>query len=209
MKSRLRQGGLYVITDAALLARPQLLPAVTAALRGGAGMVQYRDKSQDAQRRLRQARALLRLCQDHDVPLIINDDTELAAAIDADGVHLGRSDADPQATRKLLGPSAIIGISGYAEPEAALNPAADYIAFGCLFDSPTKPSAPVASLDVLGAARRLTAKPLVGIGGINAANAGQVLAAGADWLAVVSAVFASPDIEAATRRLCQLITQRI
>lgn len=212
MTARLAQAGIYVITDAQLTPSERLLPAVAAALRGGAGMVQYRDKGDphlERQRRAREARALLELCRDYAVPLIINDDIELAADINADGVHLGRDDAQPTQARQRLGEDAIIGVSGYADPAAVETPEADYIAFGRLFDSPTKPQATPASLGVLRKARQLSDKPLVGIGGITADNAPLVCNAGAHWLAVVSSVFAASDIEQATQQLSHLITQQI
>jgi thiamine-phosphate pyrophosphorylase len=212
MQDALAQGGIYVITDARLIAGEQLLTAVAAALRGGAALVQYRDKGdriKERSRRRREATALLALCHEQQVPLIINDDIELAAAIAADGVHLGREDASPALARQRLGHDAIIGISGYADPRAALTVEADYIAFGRLFESYTKPQASPASLHTLRTARTLTHKPIVGIGGINRHNAAQVAAAGANWLAVVNAVFDSQDIEASTRALCSALNQQI
>lgn len=209
MRSALATGGIYVITDRRLTPGKQLLPAVSAAIRGGAGLVQYRDKTEDQHRRKREASALLELCRQYAVPLIINDDVELAAEIGADGVHLGRDDADAVSARRALGPQGLVGISGYADPLSVLTPDADYIAFGRLFDSPTKPQASPVSLEVFRQAQALGNKTLVGIGGITAGNAPWVINAGAHWLAVVSAAFAAPDIEKATRHLCQVIAQQI
>ena len=205
----LASGGLYAITDAALIGGEKLLPAVEAALRGGAGMIQYRDKGDDRERRESEAQALLDCCRRFAVPLIINDDVDLARRIGADGVHLGQADTDPQEARACLGPEAIIGMSGYNEASAILQPAIDYVAFGRLFASITKPNAPAADLQVFAQARQLADRPMATIGGIDQDNAGQVLAAGAQWLAVVNAVFAASDIENATRTLCQIIAQRI
>ncbi|MGB1580386.1 MAG: thiamine phosphate synthase, partial [Nevskiales bacterium] len=130
---RLVSSGLYVITDSQLIGGKALLPAVEAALRGGAGMVQYRDKSANQAQRFDEASGLAELCRHAAVPLIINDDIALAKAVGADGVHLGRDDAAATTARAELGPQAIIGISGYNQPEAALAAEADYIALGRLF----------------------------------------------------------------------------
>ncbi len=208
-RQRLAEQGLYVITDPQLIGRELLLPAVAAALRGGAGMVQYRDKGTDQSRREKEARALLKLCQAKGVPLIINDDLALAVEIGADGIHLGAEDIQPAEARAQLGPNAIIGISGYSNANAAANPLADYVAFGRFYPSATKPDASPAAPEVLGQARALTDKPLVAIGGINVNNAACLLRAGANWLAVIHSVFAGPDIEHNARMLCHVLQQRI
>lgn len=202
---RLEGRGVYAITDGP---RADLLAAVHAALVGGARLVQYRDKSGDDARREHEARALLALCSGHDVPLIINDDVELAARIGADGVHLGTDDASVLLARQRLGARAIIGVSCYGSVERARQLAkegADYLAFGAFFASPTKPHAPEVALGVLHEARALDL-PLVAIGGINADNAGPLVDAGADFIAVISSVFGAPDIELATRQLSALFT---
>jgi thiamine-phosphate pyrophosphorylase len=194
--------GLYAITpsdwrDAALTR------AVEQALEGGAVMVQYRDKPGP---RENLARQLLEICRHHHVPLIINDDVELARRIDADGVHLGRDDADPETARRQLGKPAIIGVSCYNELERATRLAAlpvDYLAFGSVFASPTKPGAVPCPADVLTEARRL-GKPVVAIGGLNIENAHRAIAAGADLLAVISDLFDAEDIQARARQYQQL-----
>jgi thiamine-phosphate pyrophosphorylase len=199
--------GLYVITDAALTPGDALIPAVAAALRGGARVVQYRDKSTDAQRRAEQAAALVALCAQYGALLIVNDDVELAAAVGAAGVHLGRDDPDMHAARRRLGATAIIGVSCYNQltrAEAAAAQGADYVAFGRFFPSRTKPDAVAASPELLAAARRTLDLPLVAIGGITPDNGAQLLAAGADLLAVIHGVFGQPDIEAAARRFAAL-----
>lgn len=202
-----RTRGLYAITDAGLLPDERLTDAVAAAIRGGARLIQYRDKSHDSARRLAQATALNALCQDHGVPLIINDDVELAFAVGAAGVHLGRDDADITTARARLGPRALIGVSCYDRLDLALNAAragADHVAFGAFFPSPTKPSEIRAPLDLLQQARARLDLPIVAIGGITPDNAAVLLAAGADYLAVVSGVFAQPDIQIAARRYATL-----
>src|SRR5690606_9710821 len=137
-----RLSGLYVITDAALVGGAQLVPAVKAALQGGARLVQYRDKSQDAARRRQEAEALCRLCHAHNALLIINDDVQLAADCGADGVHLGKDDAGIQAARARPGPNAVIGVSCYndlARAHEAKTAGADYLAFGSFYPSTIKP----------------------------------------------------------------------
>jgi thiamine-phosphate pyrophosphorylase len=190
--------GLYAITpeepDTDLL-----LMLVRAALAGGAAAVQYRSK--DASRALRrdQARALAELCRAHRAPLIVNDDVDTANEAGADGVHLGTDDGDLVAARRQLGPDKLLGASCYDRLDLALaakEAGADYVAFGSVFASPTKPGAVRAPLALFAEARRAVGLPLVAIGGITPANAHQVIAAGADALAVISAVFAAPDVTA-------------
>ncbi|MCP5152327.1 MAG: thiamine phosphate synthase [Ectothiorhodospiraceae bacterium] len=182
--------------------------AVRAALRGGARVVQYRDKSTDAARRRAEASALLAACRDAGARLIVNDDIALAAEIGADGVHVGRDDASPRAARAALGPAAIIGVSCYDSlelAEAAMANGADYVAFGSFFPSPTKPHAVRPDIALLTRARaRLGRVPLVAIGGITPENGADLVAAGADMLAVVTGVFATPDPEAAARTYAAL-----
>ncbi len=199
--------GLYAITDSLLLSDGQLLTAVEQALRGGARLVQYRDKSDDIARRLHQARILNALCQRYQAPLIINDDVELAAQVGAAGVHVGRDDPALATARTRLGENALIGVSCYDRLDLAITAAqagADYVAFGAFFPSPTKPTEIRASLELLKEARQTLQVPIVAIGGITPDNAPSLLAAGADALAVISAVFAQPDIEAAARRFAVL-----
>ncbi len=203
--ARLERRGIYAITDGP---RADLVAAASAALAGGATLVQYRDKGGDALRRAGEARALLEACTRHSVPLIINDDIDLATAIGADGVHLGADDAGIPEARQRLGHAAIIGVSCYGSIERARQLAAagaDYLAFGAFFASPTKPLAARADLDILREARTL-GLPLVAIGGINADNARLLIDAGADLLAVISAIFGANDIESATRELVSRLT---
>jgi len=195
--------GLYAVTDGP---RPDLQVACAAALRGGAAALQYRDKSGDPRRRLDEAAELVALCAQYAVPLVINDDVELAAAVGAAGVHLGAADAAIAAARARLGANAIIGASCYdlLERARALAAAgASYLAFGAFFASPTKPLARSADPDLLRAAKPL-GLPLVAIGGITPDNAPALIEAGADFIAAVSGVFAPRDVEAAARRYAQL-----
>lgn len=194
--------GLYAITDSQLLADGKLLPYVEAALKGGARLLQYRDKSADDARRLREAEALRELCRQYDAQLIINDDAELAARLGV-GVHLGQSDGSLAAARALLGRKAIIGATCHARLELAATAAeegASYLAFGRFFNSQTKPGAPAATTDLLNQARARFNLPLVAIGGIEPDNAGQLISAGADLLAVVHALFSAPSAAEVERR---------
>lgn len=185
-----------------------LLRTVEAVLEGGAVVVQYRDKSSDALRRRRQAVAIAALCRSHRAPLLINDDIALAKAVGAAGVHLGEHDGDLATARAALGPAAIIGASCYDDPARASTLAAagaDYLAFGAFFPSPTKPHARRADPSLFAQTAHL-GLPTVAIGGIDGDNAGSLIAAGADLVAVISALFDADDPRAATRRIAALFT---
>ncbi|MFT3802238.1 MAG: thiamine phosphate synthase [Burkholderiaceae bacterium] len=193
--------GLYAITpetpDTEWLAR-----TVAEALRGGAAAIQYRQKGLPREQAEAQARALQALCRAAGRPLIINDSIELMLAIDADGLHLGRDDGDPFAARERIGAGKLLGVSCYDDFDRAYRyrEVADQIAFGSVFASPTKPDAVRAPLELFGRARALGLNT-VAIGGITAANARQVIDAGADAVAVISAVFDAPDVAAAAAGL--------
>ncbi|MBS1137826.1 MAG: thiamine monophosphate synthase [Proteobacteria bacterium] len=199
-------GGVYAITpETADTGR--LLAQVEAALAGGVAAVQYRDKSGDIARRHEQASELAALCHRFNVPLIVNDDLRLADLADADGVHLGRDDGSLREARIILGKGKFIGASCYQSLDlarAAQAAGADYVAFGSFFASPTKPAAGRADEALLHAATQALAIPIVAIGGITPTNAPALLDAGADSLAVLSALFDAPDIRAAAHDLNQL-----
>lgn len=192
--------GLYGITDSELLPNDEtLLDSVQKALEGGMRILQYRDKSSDTTRRLRQAKALVALCHQHNAVLLINDDVELAKLSGADGVHLGQGDGSPSQARAALGAQAIIGVTCHDQLELAQEAAAqgaDYVAFGAFFPSKTKPNAKPAPLELLHTARQEINAPVVAIGGITVDNAHQVIDAGAQMIAVVHALFAAADITA-------------
>ena len=197
-----RLRGLYAITpeidDAAVLRA-----LVSSAIDGGARLVQYRAKGLSSRERLHQAESLLALCRARDVPLIVNDDLELALAVGADGVHLGRDDGDPRVARERL-PGGILGVSCYDDvgrAVAAAEAGADYAGIGSVFSSATKPQAVRAGLATLAQARRRARIPVAAIGGITSGNAAEAVAAGADMLAVISALFGAPDVAAAARAL--------
>lgn len=192
--------GLYAITADSHDSPETLTLAVRAALRGGARVIQYRVKS--ARDRLAEARLLLAECRAADVPLIVNDDIELALAVGADGVHLGQDDGSLAEARARLGAKALIGVSCYDSPQRAFDvecQGADYVAFGRFFPSASKPHAPLAHLETLREAKRQLHVPIVAIGGITADNGSALLEAGADLLAVIDAVFGVADPEHAAR----------
>ena len=200
--------GLYAITPESLPAE-RLLADVDAALAGGVRWLQFRDKSGDAARRRALADALQARCAAVGARLIINDDLPLALAVGAAGVHLGADDGDLSAARSCLGAQRILGASCYADLDRAARAAAagvDYLAFGAVYASPTKPAAGRAPLALLREARARFALPLAAIGGITADNAAPVIAAGADLLAVVSDLFQAPDITARARTYQQLFS---
>lgn len=206
-----RLAGLYAITPADITDPARLADKVAAALRGGARLIQYRDKSTDHARRRATAERLLALTRAHGARLIINDDVALAAAVGADGVHLGRDDMSLAQARAALGPAAVIGVSCYDRFERAQQAAAqgaDYVAFGRFFPSTTKPDAVPAAPALLRRARAELGLPVAAIGGINAENGADLIAAGADLLAVVEAVFGAADVEAAARGLSGLFSRR-
>lgn len=180
-----------------------LFSGVQAALKGGCTFVQYRDKSNNDERRLKDASRLLNLCNQYNANLIINDDVQLAHTIHAQGVHLGQGDGDVKAARALLGSQAIIGVTCHDSLELAQKAIADgasYIAFGRFFPSNTKPGARPAPLDLLTQARvKFPNTTIAAIGGITTENAQQVLAAGADLIAVCHSLFAADDIEKQAR----------
>jgi thiamine-phosphate pyrophosphorylase len=195
--------GLYAISDGP---RADLIEACAAALAGGVAVLQYRDKTTDTARRYTEATALRALCTRHGALLIVNDDIELAAAVRADGVHLGEDDASLTDARQRLGADALVGVSCYDSLTRARDFAAagaDYLAFGAFFASSTKPRARHATPQLLRDARPLGV-PLVAIGGITSSNARALIEAGADALAVISAVFGARDIQAAARELAVL-----
>ena len=201
--------GLYAITDPALRGR-RIERQVERAIAGGARVIQYRDKEADRSRQKHEALAILAVCRRHGVPLLVNDDVELARAIGADGVHLGQDDTPPERARGRLGPRAIIGVSCYNRLELAQQAraaGADYVAFGRFFASASKPRAVQAEPRLLRTARASLDCPLVAIGGITAQNGRSLIEAGADMLAVIRGVFAADDVTAAARQIGQLFTE--
>jgi thiamine-phosphate pyrophosphorylase len=202
--SRPKLAGVYALTPdlpdtAALSARTDL------ALAGGASAIQYRNKAASAKLKLQQAVALRALCSARGAIFIVNDDVELARAVGADGVHLGRDDASVVAARARLGPAAIVGVSCYDEIERAQSAIAaggDYVAFGSFYPSLVKPNAVRPSPRLIAESKaRWPAISVVAIGGITTANAAPLIAAGADAVAVISALYDAPDVLLAAREL--------
>jgi thiamine-phosphate pyrophosphorylase len=197
--------GLYLLTREGADTEA-LCATVTAALAAGARLLQYRDKSMDAVRRLAQAQAMRALCNEYGAMLIINDDVDLALAVAADGVHLGEDDVTLSVARARLGADSIIGVSCYnelARAERAADEGADYVAFGAFFSSGTKPQARVATPQLLRDARKFSL-PVVAIGGIDASNGHLLIEAGADALAVLGAVWDAPDPSSAAQAIVSL-----
>ncbi|MEB0207324.1 thiamine phosphate synthase [Pseudomonas sp. CCC3.1] len=193
--------GLYAITDSQLLAG-KFLGYVEAALDGGLTLLQYRDKSGDEARRLREAETLKELCDRYKAHLIINDDAELAARLGV-GVHLGQTDGPLTPARALLGAKAIIGSTCHDQidlAEQAAKEGATYVAFGRFFTSNTKPGAAPAALDVIDQARTRLHLPICVIGGITLDNAAPLVERGADLLAVVHGLFGADNAQEVTRR---------
>jgi thiamine-phosphate pyrophosphorylase len=204
-RERERLRGLYAITpeteDAARLAAQ-----VAECIAGGATLVQYRAKQARGAATLVQARAVARVCRENGVPLIVNDSVELAAAVQADGVHLGRDDVSVREARIVL-PHALIGVSCYDDPErarAAARDGADYVGIGSMFPSSTKPGAVRAPLAAIEQAHRASGLPVAAIGGITLDNAAAVVAAGAEMIAVIAALFDAQDVRVAAQRLAHL-----
>jgi len=193
--------GLYAITDSQLLAG-RFLPYVEAALDGGVTLLQYRDKSDNQVQRLREAEALLHLCERYKTRLIINDDAELAARLGV-GVHLGQTDGPLTPARTLLGKDAIIGSTCHAQLELAEQAAregASYVAFGRFFNSVTKPGAPAANVELLAEARTRIRLPIAVIGGVTLDNAAPLVEHGADLLAVIHGLFGADSAQEVSRR---------
>jgi len=207
-QSRKLDPTLYLVTDPPLGGDRGLLEVVAAAVQGGVTLVQLRDKEADSRALLEQACALNALLEPSGVPLLINDRVDVALAAGAAGCHVGQTDLPVEAARALLGPEAILGTSLDAVEQArAADPEyLDYVAYGPFAATATKGDAgPPVGAGGLAAVRALTALPLVAIGGVSEANLGDAIAAGADGVAVVSAIMAAPDPAAASRRLREAI----
>jgi thiamine-phosphate pyrophosphorylase len=205
--------GLYAVTpDDRLL--PRLSALVEAALEGGARLVQYRNKQAPAPLRRAQSAELLRICRAYGARLIVNDDVWLAIEIGADGAHVGQDDLpghDLHTAREALGPKRLLGVSCYddlARAEAAAKAGADYIGIGGMFPSATKPTAARATPELLAEARRRFGGPVAAIGGITIRNAEQVIAAGADMVAVVGDLFNAMDIRRRASEFQKLFDQK-
>ena len=198
--------GLYAITDESLIADEAFSEAIESALLGGVSIVQYRDKSADQKKRLQQAKAIRALCTQYQATCIINDDIELAKTVNADGIHLGKDDTELSYARQVLGEDAIIGISCYNDIDLAIDAeknSADYVAFGTMFSSPTKPDAVCATPEMISRAKQQLSIPVCAIGGITGENIQQLIQHQADMAAVISSLFSADDIKTTANNLSQ------
>jgi thiamine-phosphate pyrophosphorylase len=201
---------LYLVTDQALCGSRGLVATVEAALRGGVTALQYRAKAIEMREAIAEASALAELARTAGIPFIINDRLDLALAVDADGLHVGQSDMPPALARRFLAPGKILGLSVTTEAELSTIDSSiiDYVGLGPVFATTTKSdAAPALGLDLFGRLRQAIDLPVVAIGGIDRQRTADLIAAGADGIAVVSAICAAADPTAAARDLQQLITQ--
>ena len=201
---------LYLVTDRGLSRGRSTLEIVSAAVNGGTTVVQLREKDCSTREFIEHALAIKEFLKDHGVPLIINDRLDVAQAVDADGVHLGQTDMPLGVAKRILGDSMIIGISAESLQDAIEAEAggADYLGVSPIYATPTKTdTAPPLGLEGLREIRKAVKLPLVGIGGLTAKNAADVIRNGADGVAVVSAIVAADDPQAAARALRQLIEE--
>jgi thiamine-phosphate pyrophosphorylase len=210
MNMRKNLTGLYVITDKKLIQRDSFVQTVESSIKGGARMVQLREKDTPEDEIINLGLQILKVTKRYGVPLIINDSPELAREIGADGVHLGGEDTSVHDARAILGADAIIGFSCYNRIERGLNAVeagADYVAFGTPYYTPTKPDREPTSIEILNQAVKLiNIIPVFAIGGITKENARTILETGVDGIAVITSVFGSPDPEKAARELTGLIS---
>lgn len=184
-----------------------MLKGIERSLEGGTTVIQYRDKSTDQAKRLKQACSLKQLCDRYNAALLINDDIQLAKQCDAAGVHLGQSDGSVSEARKILGTEAIIGVTCHDSLELAMqarSEGADYVAFGAFFPSKTKPDAKPAPIELIARVKSKVNLPIVAIGGITIDNAQQIITAGADMVAVIHALYAQDDIRKTAQNFHQL-----
>ena len=198
--------GLYAITPD-MADTDLLLQKVEAALQGGINILQYRNKLANHKLQTQQARVLLPLCRQYNVPLIINDSVKLCLTLDADGVHLGADDGNLAEVRARIGKDKLLGASCYNRFDLALaaqQAGASYVAFGACFASSTKPNAPVAGLELFTRAKTELNIPTVAIGGITLQNAPSVIQAGADAIAVINAIFNANDVKLSAKQFSQL-----
>ncbi len=196
--------GLYVITDKKLIPRERFLETVEKAIRGGARIVQLREKEIPREEIITLGNGLLEVTRKYGIPLIINDDPTLAKEIGADGVHLGKDDPALQEARRVLGERAIVGVSCYSDIErglAAEREGADYLAFGTPFYTPTKPERIPTPIEVLREAKKKIGIPIFAIGGITKETAPIIAETGVDGIAVITGVFGTPDPETAALEL--------
>jgi len=199
--------GLYAIIDRSIIEQQDLHKQASDAIDGGATALQYRAKNISMAQQTKDAKLLAALCGQHNIIFIVNDEPRLAKQVGASGVHIGEEDISIKETRAIVGDSMIIGCSCYNDirrARSAEQNGADYVAFGSFFPSKTKPDAVHAPVSLLTDAKSSIRVPLVAIGGINAINGKQLIAAGADALAVISVLFKTNDVKLAAHHLASL-----
>jgi thiamine-phosphate pyrophosphorylase len=198
---------LYAILDRSVACGRDLPALLEAVLAGGCRLVQLREKTMPLVELFPLAQKLNRRCREAGALFVVNDRADLALAADAGGLHVGQDDLPALEARRLLRPGMILGVSTHDEAQArrAVADGADYVAVGSIFPTATKAGFQLVGPDLIRRVRSVVPVPLVGIGGITADNAPAVLAAGADGVAVISAICAAPDPEAATRRFLERI----
>jgi thiamine-phosphate diphosphorylase len=207
MKNGIRWN-LYLVTDPELSLGRSHEFIVSSAIRGGTGVIQYRDKNACTRRMIDTARILRNLCRSHGVAFIVNDRLDVALAVDADGIHVGQDDMPARIVRQWIGPGKILGISvnTVGQAKIAIEDGADYLGAGPVFSTMTKADAgePI-GLEGLARIARASSVPVVAISGINASNAEGVIKAGAAGIAVVSAIVSAEDVEGASRELHEIV----
>ena len=199
---------VYLVTDRTLSGVRGVLETVAAAIAGGAAIIQLRDPEAKTRALVEEARAILALTRRAGIPFIVNDRVDVALAVGVDGVHIGQSDMSVADTRTLIGPDPILGLSITSEADLDVSDlqGVDYLGVGPVFQTSTKPdSAPPINVGGLEAIVARTKIPIVAIGGLHAGNAAEAIAAGAKGIAIVSAICAAPDPEAATRELVEIV----
>lgn len=202
---------LYAVTDRAWLGDKTLNWQVEESLKGGATMIQLREKHLDHEHFLKEAKEIKELCRKYQVPFLINDDVDLAVEVDADGVHVGQHDMEAGEVRKKIGPNRILGVSAQTVEQALLaqQAGADYLGVGAVFPTGTKDDADAVSIQTLGEICRAVSIPVVAIGGIGQHNVMQLAGSGICGIAVVSAIYAQPDIQNAASTLHALAKEMV
>jgi thiamine-phosphate pyrophosphorylase len=200
---------LYAVTDRYWLKKHTLLEEVENTLRGGATFIQLREKNLEEEKFMKEAIEIQALCKKYKVPFVVNDNVDIAVAMDADGVHVGQSDMEAGEVRKKLGPNKIIGVSACTVEQAVLaeKRGANYLGVGAVFPTGSKDDAEDVSYDTLKAICEAVSIPVVAIGGITKENVWKLQGSGIDGIAVISAIFAQSDIKAATKELKEIIRQ--
>ena len=202
---------LYAVTDRSWLGGETLRSQVERALKGGATFIQLREKELDEGDFLEEAKEIQKLCREYHVPFVINDNVEIAAAIGADGVHVGQSDMEAGDVRRRLGPDKIIGVSAQTAEQAlrAQEHGADYLGVGAVFPTGSKADATEVSRETLGEICRAVDIPVIAIGGIGRENVMELKGSGICGIAVISAIFAQKDIEAAAAELKKRVEEML